>query len=153
MVYIKFYFLTITECNISISLETKCRGMAVLRKTTLWCPVVSCSPNGTYLQFFIRFYQARNKLGTPGVAKSFLKSAQIFQTMFNTFFQGGGEDPPGYGPGFYIPRRRLTWTFCYEETIGNSGLCPDRPSSWRWRTNPVKTLTAQAFLVCMISKS
>jgi len=94
MVYIKFCFLTITECNISISLETKCRGVAVLRKTTLWCPVVSCSPNGMYLQFFIRFYQARNKLGTPGVAKSFLKSAQIFQTMFNTFFQGGGRRPP-----------------------------------------------------------
>jgi len=29
--------------------------------------------------------QARNQLGTPGVAKSFLRRAQIFQTMSNSF--------------------------------------------------------------------
>ena len=53
--------------------------------------------------------QARNQLETPGGAKSFLREAQIFQTMSNTFFQGGektfrGAPPclcaptPGYGP-------------------------------------------------------
>jgi len=31
------------------------------------------------------FAQARNQLGTPGVAKSFLRGAQIFQTMSNSF--------------------------------------------------------------------
>jgi len=30
-----------------------------------------------------------NQIGTPGEAKSLLKGAQIFQTMSNTFFQGG----------------------------------------------------------------
>jgi len=42
-------------------------------------------------------YQARNQLGTPGGAKSFLRVAQIFQTMSNafklcpTYFSRGGE--------------------------------------------------------------
>jgi len=31
-------------------------------------------------------HQTRNQLWSPGGAKSFLKGAQIFQTMFNTFF-------------------------------------------------------------------
>ena len=52
------------------------------------------------------FAQARNQLGTPGLAKSFLRGAQIFQTMSNSFqlcpkcfsrvqkrFAGGGFAP------------------------------------------------------------
>jgi len=41
--------------------------------------------------------QARNQLGTPGVAKSFLRGSQSFQTMSNSFqlhatnFSRGGE--------------------------------------------------------------
>jgi len=50
--------------------------------------------------------QARNQLGTPGVAKSFLRGAQIFQTMPDRFFQGGEKVcrggfaplPPVHGP-------------------------------------------------------
>jgi len=51
--------------------------------------------------------QARNQLGTPGGAKSFLRGAQIFQAMSNTFFEGGEKNlrgssptmrPSGYGP-------------------------------------------------------
>jgi len=55
--------------------------------------------------------QAHNQLETPGVAKSFLRGAQIFQTMSNDFqlcptdFSRGGEkffrgsfSSPGYGP-------------------------------------------------------
>jgi len=44
--------------------------------------------------------QARNQLGTPRGAKSFLRGAQIFYTMSNIFFQGeaknflGGLCPP-----------------------------------------------------------
>jgi len=43
-------------------------------------------------------HQARNQLETPGVAKSFLRGAQIFQTMSNSFqlcptdFSRGGEE-------------------------------------------------------------
>jgi len=55
--------------------------------------------------------QVRNQLGTPGVATSFLRGAQIFKTVSNSFqlcsthfFTGaknfvGGLLPPGYGPG------------------------------------------------------
>jgi len=58
--------------------------------------------------------QSRNPLGTPGVAKSFLRWAQIFQTISSSFklcrtdFPGGGRKvlpgsfrppaPPGYRP-------------------------------------------------------
>jgi len=54
--------------------------------------------------------QARNQLGTPRGAKSFLRGAQIFYTMSiglnyvqNIFPPGaknflGGSAPPGYGP-------------------------------------------------------
>ena len=58
--------------------------------------------------------QARNQLGTPGGAKSFLRGVQIFWTLSNIFklypthFSRGGEKfyrelrppcaPPGYGP-------------------------------------------------------
>jgi len=30
-------------------------------------------------------YQTRNQLGTPGVAKSFLRGAQLFKNMSNSF--------------------------------------------------------------------
>jgi len=39
--------------------------------------------------------QARNQLGTPRGAKSFLKRAQIFKTMSNTFFQGEAKNSLG----------------------------------------------------------
>jgi len=53
--------------------------------------------------------QARNQLGIPGGAKSFLRGAQIFWTVSNSFklnyvqhiFLGGASPPlhpPGYGP-------------------------------------------------------
>jgi len=54
--------------------------------------------------------QARNQLGTPGGAESFLRGTQFFKIMSNTFilcpthFSRGveknftGASPPGYGP-------------------------------------------------------
>jgi len=49
----------------------------------------------------IRRRQARNQFGTPGGAKNFLRGAQIFKTISNTFFHGGvakilagGRSPP-----------------------------------------------------------
>ena len=49
-------------------------------------------------------HQAHNQLGTLGGAKSFLRGAQILETMSNKFFQGGekfstgGFATPVYGP-------------------------------------------------------
>ena len=54
--------------------------------------------NHTWCTFFVGCTQARNQLGTPGGAKSFLKGAQIFWTMSNSFkrcpthFSRGGEE-------------------------------------------------------------
>jgi len=59
---------------------------------------------------FVHLTQARNQLGTPGGAKSFLRGAQIFLTMSNSFKLcpthlsregekfSRGVSPPGYGP-------------------------------------------------------
>jgi len=63
---------------------------------------------------FLTSNQARNQLGTPGVPKSFLRGAQIFQAMSNSFqrcptdfCKGGGKvsqwakppcSPTVYGP-------------------------------------------------------
>ena len=63
--------------------------------------------------------QARNQLGTSGGAKSFLRGAQIFWTMSNSFkqypthFSRGAKNflggirpspsaPPGYGPAYNV---------------------------------------------------
>jgi len=58
----------------------------------------------------IALIQARNQLGIPGRAKSFLGGAQIFQNMSNSFklcpthFSRkkcrGTPGPPGYEPAF-----------------------------------------------------
>jgi len=61
--------------------------------------------------FLVASMQARNQLGTPGGAKSFLRGSQIFWTMSNNFkrcpmnfsregenFSRGSFAPPGYGP-------------------------------------------------------
>ena len=86
-----------------------------------WC-IVIC--NSAFLTLYEDWHaecaachtQARNQLGTPGVAKSFLRGAHIFQTMSNSFqlcptdFSRGGKKfcrrgfatpatPPGCGPG------------------------------------------------------
>jgi len=62
------------------------------------------------------YWQARNQLGTPRGAKSFLRAAQIFKTMSNNFnyvlhiFPGGEKKfaggfsplaPSDYGPGYW----------------------------------------------------
>ena len=57
------------------------------------------------------YYQAGNQLGTPRVAKSFMRGAQIFYTMSNRFelcpkhFSRGDfappATPPSYRPGYY----------------------------------------------------
>jgi len=63
----------------------------------------------------LKYYQARNQLGTSGGAKSFLIGAQIFLAMSNNFklypthfsrggdetFSRGGLRPSGYGPEYY----------------------------------------------------
>jgi len=52
-----------------------------------------------------------NQIGTAVEAKSLLRGAHIFQTMSNTFYQGGGNffqgrpnpcAPPSYEPDLYI---------------------------------------------------
>ena len=64
-------------------------------------------------------FQARNQLGTPGRAESFLRGGQFFETMCNSFkirpkrFSCGGENfskggfvPHGYGPvDFYTSQK------------------------------------------------
>jgi len=81
--------------------------------------------------------QARTQLGTPRGAKSFLRGAQIFNTMSNTFelcpkhfsmmganiflFQGGAKIPlPGYGPA---------WTQTSDEEYNDLTASNRRPST------------------------
>ena len=92
-------------------------------------------------------HQARNQLGTPGGAKSFLRGAQIFWTMFNSFklcpthFSRGGEKfsrrcfaHPGYGPVLHWFQPTVLWFFQLVEmffkiefiTIGIGGRW------WHW---------------------
>ena len=52
----------------------------------------------------IRAKQARNQLGTPGGAKSFLRGVQVFYTISNTFFQMGRKKFEGVSP-FLITRK------------------------------------------------
>jgi len=72
--------------------------------------------------FLVPAQQARNQFWTPGVAKSFLRGAQFFKTMSNSFqlcstlgrtknFVVGVKPllrPPGYGPA----EQQLSDSFC-----------------------------------------
>ena len=81
-------------------------------------------PNFPFCLFFYSVNQARNQLGTPGGAKSFLREAQIFWTMSNTFklypthFSREGEKfsrwalpPPP--PWLWAWRKLLCNAWCY----------------------------------------
>jgi len=63
-------------------------GVAKFWQTSSWCLsiIVAVSQRKT---------QARNQLGTPGVAKSFLRRAQIFLTMSNSFQLCSAHFPGG----------------------------------------------------------
>jgi len=59
---------------------------------------ISYSPDPAQSKSSPMLISARNQLGTSGVAKSFLRGTQNFQTMSNTFFQGGEKICRGLAP-------------------------------------------------------
>ena len=60
-------------------------GQSLWKTTTLACRIYKTSSFSHDKKGWVSLSQARNQLGTPGGAKSFLRGAQIFWTMPNTF--------------------------------------------------------------------
>jgi len=107
-----------------------------LASTTRLCLIVHVSLfcRSTTADFFLNDgYQARNQLGTPGRAKSFLRGAQIFWTMSNSFkrfpthFSRGGEKK------FYLrpPWLRAWWLHMSFQSVWKllSLRCGSRPEN------------------------
>jgi len=87
--------------------------------------------------------QARNQLGTPGVAKSFLRGAQLFKTMSNNFqlcpthFSWGGEQFCRGGEAPLVTGLIMSWPSMF--LFGSALLHAN---------NPLKNVSSQFVLLC-----